>query len=246
METFKQLFNTDSNKDDGDKITLIDGYLAIGCFIFYMILMFLFGLLMHKTDIYSNFNYFKNKNLYKFIFYIPITLISILPIIPILYLRKHSLASIGIKKGNILKSILVGVLFAIPLALPTIITGINNGRRIDNIENLTWNFLYFLICIGFVEELIFRGFIQTRLRGLIKNKWLSIVIVGVMFSSMHIPFQMLSSNISIFQFIQQNTIFLLRIVLYHFYFTYIYSRYNNIIAPTLTHTIMNFVSYIFI
>lgn len=249
METIKKIFNAKSNEECKneyrDEFNLLDGLLAIGYFFFYMILLFLFGLLMFKTDIYSRFNFFENKNLNKFIFYIPISLITILPIIVIMYLRKQSLASIGIKKKNILKSIFLGILFALPFALPTIIIGINKGYEFANIVVMIWEFLYYLLCIGFVEELVFRGFIQTRIRGLIKNKWLGIVIVGLMFGLMHIPFQMLKANMSILQFIQQDIFHLITTMILHIYFVYIYTRDENIVAPTLTHTLINFIPYIF-
>lgn len=246
MEILKKMFKVEFNEDYIAEMKLLDGVLAILYFFFYMVLIFLFGLLMFKIDIYSNFNYLENENMYQFIFYIPISIVSILPIIVVTYLRKQSFSSLGIESNNILKSIFLGILFALPFALPTIISGINQGYRIADIEDIIWKFLFYLICIGFVEELAFRGFIQIRIRGLIKNKWLSIVIVGLMFGSMHIPFQMLRADMPIFQFIQQDLIHLITTMVIHIYLVYIYTRHNNIIAPTITHTIMNFIPYIFI
>lgn len=76
---------------------------------------------------------------------------------------------------------------------------------------------------------VFRGFIQTRIRGIIKNKWLSIVGVGVMFATMHIPFQMLKENISIIEYIQQYYKFLIFASILHIYSVYIYTIQDIII-----------------
>ncbi len=239
-------YNKECKNEHREEFDLFDGLLSIAYFLFYMIILFLFGLLIFKTDIFTRFNYFENRNLNRFIFYIPISLITILPAIVIAFLRRQGLASIGIKKNNMLKSILLGILFAIPLILPTIFIGISKGYDFANIEDIIWEFLYYLLCIGFVEELVFRGFIQTRIRGLIKNKKLSVVIVGLMFGFLHIPFQMLKANMSILQFIQQDIVHLITTVILHIYFVYIYERDDNIIAPTITHTLINFISHIFI
>jgi hypothetical protein len=112
-------------------------------------------------------------------------------------------------------------------------------------EDALWTFLYFLICIAFVDELTFRGFIQTRIRGIIKNKWLSIIIVGLMFAIMHIPFQMLKAKLPLIPFIQMDLGHLISTSILHIYFVYIYTRHNNIIAPTIAHALVGFVPYIF-
>jgi len=225
----------------------IDGIIALLYYLFNSTLIYLFGLFMFKTDVYIKyFKYFSNENFYRFLFYIPFTIIAIAPIVIIIHFRKQSLSSIGIKKSGNFKSVFKGVLFALPFVLPTIIYGIKHNYNFNNINNLIWTFLYFLICIGFEEELAFRGFIQIRIMGLIRNKWLSIIIVGLMFGVMHIPFQMLKANMSLIQFVKYDYKHLITTMVIHIYLVYIYTRDNNIVAPTITHTLMNFVSSIFV
>ena len=54
--------------------------------------------------------------------------------------------------------------------------------------------LYYLFYISLIEEILFRGFIQNYLFGLKCNKYLVFLIGALMFSIMHLPFQMYKNN----------------------------------------------------
>ena len=247
MDRIRSFCKIKFDKDSVQEMDILDSFLAVAYYFFYMLLIFLFGLFMYEASIYKHWSkFFNNKEMYKFMFYIPITIISILPIILSVHFRKQKVSTLGIVKNNLFKSILFGIIFSLPFIAPKIITGVVNNHMVASIENLIWKFLYFLICIAFVEEIAFRGFIQSRIRGIIKNKWLSIVLVGVMFGSMHIPFQMLQSNLSFIQFLKKDLVHLIVTVILHIYFVFIYKKTNNIIAPTITHTLINLSSHIFI
>jgi len=246
MGNIKNLLKAEFNEEDIQAMKPLDGILALLYYLYYMILLYCFGLIMFNTDLYIRWGkYFGNMVMYKFIFYIPITVLSILPAILITYFRKQSLSSLGIRKTKVMKSIILGIIFGLPFLIPNIISGILSNHNFRDIESLTWEFLYFLICIGLVEEIIFRGFIQTRIKGIIKNKWLSIFVVGLMFSILHIPFQMMQTNLPLIQFIMYDMVHLIITIILHVYFVYIYTRDNNIIAPVITHTIINFSNYLF-
>mgnify|MGYP000848135267 CR=1 FL=1 len=245
MAKVKNIFNIEFEEEDIQNMQSLDGVFALLYYLYYMILIFCFGLIMFNTDIYVNWgNNFINGSMYRFIFYVPITILSILPIIFIIQFRKQSISSLGIRKANVVKSIFLGILFSLPFLIPNIKNGIIYNYEFKNVEFLIWDFLYFLISIALVEEIIFRGFIQIRIRGIIKDKWLSILIVGIMCSIMHIPFQMMNSNLSLVEFIDMT--YLIKLVIMHIYFVYIYTRDNNIIAPIVAHTIINFSKYLFI
>lgn len=87
--------------------------------------------------------------MYRFIFYIPITILSILPIILIIQFRKQSISSLGIRKTNVVKSIFLGILFSLPFLIPNIKNGIIYNYEFKNVKFLIWDFLYFLIPIAF-------------------------------------------------------------------------------------------------
>jgi len=225
-----------------------DAICGIIFYVFYMAIVYLLGLLMFRTNIYVNLGrYFKSKSLFRLIFYIPNGLISILPIFIILRLKKQSIASIGIKKEKIPKSIVLGVVGSMPFLLSNMAGAISSGMKLNpSIADNLWNLLYYLVCISLVEELVFRGFLNTRVRGLIKAGWINNIVVGIMFAILHIPFQMVKANMTPLNFILHDFPHLISTLLIHIYFVFLYTRDNNIIAPTIAHTIINFSYDIFV
>jgi len=244
----KQLFKINFDEEVKESIGKGDGAYSLIYFVYYMIVIFLFGLLMFKTQIYENLgSYFSSKPFFRFLFYIPDTIINIFPIFLILKLRNQSIRSVGIKSENVVKSIIIGIIGSIPFSVPNIIGAISSGKTINpDMGFWFWSFMYYLICIAFAEELVFRGFLQTRIQGLIKNKWLGIIVVGLLFGIMHIPYQMIKANMSLLEFVKNDLQHLTTTCFIHIYLVYLYTRHNNIIAPTVAHAIMNFSYSIFV
>lgn len=232
---------------EDNKFDRKDGVMAIVYALYIMVYIFFVGWLMFFTPFYSGLSsYFPDKRLYKFIFYIFISLFELLPVFIYLKLRKQSLGSIGFSKENNVKSVLLGVLFSTPFIAPNIIEAAQRGMRIIDTSSLVFLFFYYLLEIALVEEIACRGFIQTRIQGLIKQKWLSILVVGFWFSAMHIPFQMLKANMPFAQFVARDAVHLATTFVLHIYFVYIYTRHNNITAAVVTHTLTDFIPDIFI
>jgi uncharacterized protein len=245
FKVLKETFNTEVKQ----QMNKTDGILSLTYYFYYLVMIYLFGILLFKTQIYENLgSYFNSKSMFRFIFYIPNIIIDILPIFIILKFRKQNLSSIGLQANNkIVKSILLGVIGSIPFVVLNVIGPISSGMTINpNIFDLFWIFLFYLICIAFTEEVMFRGFLQTRIQGLIKNKWVGTIFVGVLFGLMHIPFQMLKTNMSPIDFIMSDLSHLLTTCVIHIYLVFLYRRNNNLIAPTIAHTLMDFSYAIFI
>ena len=53
----------------------------------------------------------------------------------------------------------------------------------------TWKFVLIFVAVGFYEELLFRGFLLTRLRRLVGPWWLAIVISSLIFAVPHLALQ---------------------------------------------------------
>lgn len=244
----KKVFTVRFDEEVKKSIDKKDGIYSIIYYVYYMIMILLFGLFIFDTQIYDNFGkYFDNKAFFRFLFYIPLSIVTLLPIFIILNFRQQSIKSVGIKNEKVMKSILIGIIGSIPFSILNIIGPISSGKTLNpNILDNLWTFLYFLICIAFTEELVFRGFLQTRIQGLIKNKWISIFVVGIMFGLMHVPFQMIRANMSLMDFVLYDLSHLLTTCLIHIYLVYLYTRDNNIIAPTIAHAIINFSYAIFV
>ncbi len=246
MRKLKDYFQIQFDNESILKINRNDGIVSILYYIYYLSFIYLFGLFYIKMKPYIYTSGF-SKEFTAFVYYIPVPILTLLPLAFILKFRKQSFASIGIKKDKILRSLILGFTYSLPVSVPFFIYSLYQGSRLNlNIFDLFWLFLYYFICIAFVEEVIFRGYIQTRIQTIIKNKWLSIYTVGLMFAFMHVPFQMLIANMSFIQFLLNDYIHLIITGLYHIYFVYIYTRENHILAPTLTHAVINFTPHLFV
>ena len=174
--------------------------------------------------------------------YIPVSILSILPIFLALWYRKQNIKTIGIKFNKLFQSVLIGLIGSVPLIITSIWGLVSQSKHFQyNISDTVWIFLYYFISIAFIEEIGFRGFIQSRINGLIKNKWLSILFVGIMFGFMHIPFQMLQANMSLIEFIFYDIQHLIITVIIHVYLFYLYTRNKNILSSTVAHTLINFI-----
>ena len=211
--------------------------------ILYIVMIFLF-LLMGKLFVYKSTNL---TEVYKFITTGSVSLFLIGSVFVLCSVRKQKLMTIGFSKTYALQSFGMGMtLLMIVIALKGF-TSVYNGSKIqNNIDLIVMNVIYYLIFIAFMEEVVVRGYIGTRLYGYFTNKRLSIVIVGIMFSLEHIPFHMTFSQMSLVEYISHNWENLIFIFLFHFVFQWLYAKYNSIIAPTMVHFIWNLIQWLII
>jgi len=176
-----------------------------------------------------------------------VSILTIAIVMILCLLRKQRLSSIGFSMVKAKKSLLCGFILIIGIVVLflTVTTLLKCILRSD-INMMIMRFFYYLLEIAFVEELVFRGYIGTRLYGSIKNKALAISITGLLFTFMHLPFQMLMANMSIFEYVAANWVNLILIFLMHLIFQALYAKYNSIIAPTLFHFIWDYVQWFII
>lgn len=162
-------------------------------------------------------------------------------------IRRQKLVTVGFSKTQAKKSFAVGMILFILVVLFGSIWTIISGLKIQtNIGVIIMRIIYYLVFIGFMEELVFRGYIGTRLYGYFTNKRLSLVIVGIMFSLLHIPFHMVLIQMSLSEYLLVNWINLIYIFIFQFVFQWLYSKYNSIVAPTIFHFIWDFIQWFII
>jgi uncharacterized protein len=211
-----------------------DFLISISYFLYLTIVIFICGWALRNIGPIGKF-FFKSP-FNKLLFGLFSSIIELTPLIFILKFRKQSFRTIGLRKEMIFLSFIVGVIFAIPelvLSNENIISLKSIG-----IVNLLIKFFYYFFCIALVEELIFRGYLQSIIQGVLSSKWISIVIVGILFSLAHIPFQFWISGQEFLPFIQNEiSLHLPYTFIAHFYFLLIYRLTNNIVAPATTHAL---------
>ena len=229
------------NKCDYElSVSKVDGFLAVFMIGYVFFSTAIGRYIVFDLALWDKFaSYFNNRLFARFLFHIPLSLFQIFPIFIILKYRKQSLKSIGFNKTQILKQIIIGIILYIPLYLLSLILNLVPSINLKLDSMSIWSFLYMLIEIALVEEIIFRGFLQQRLKGLIKNKYINLLIVAFIFGSMHIPFILAQSNLTFVQ------VFILVVpkMIMHIYFVGIYKAGNNsILSATIAHGVNNFIA----
>jgi len=189
----------------------------------------------------------------------------------LLYFKNQNSETIGWTKKYLLKSSLLGLAIGLVffLLLPTqrfwplntpwhVIITVSESISLFTPRNFIVNgLLFFAIPVAVGEEILFRGYIQTRAYGVIKNTYLAIFIVGLMFAILHMPslifWSALYADIPLTPFSSYLTAvanyfsvhfasFLAMFAFYiimHITFYWSYMKFNNIATPIIIHFLLN-------
>ncbi len=220
-------------KEQTAAYTKKDGALAI---VFWFVLMALYTL----TGLYGGALFGSSV-----VSSIAVNIVLALLCIALVLARKQGLSSVGISKNNILPSLSFGLLLgAVALLFNNgIVPALLYGWPLAPVGSAFINFLYQLAVIGFTEELVFRGYVQTRLYGLFKKDIPAMAVGGLLFSLMHVPFQLASGNR-----VPDAGFFLWLVVLVfmHLLFNFIYRRHSVLWGVSVFHALNNTSGSLFI
>lgn len=220
----------------------IDAFFTL---ILYLIMLTLFSLLgeflIHNNSYNNIFLVFGGTG------FISLILVGI--VFLLCFIRKQKFHTIGLTKINFLKSLSFGLVVSLVFIIVYIIPLISSGSKIQVQTNsllIIMNIIYYLIFIALPEEILYRGYFTSRLSGFINNKALSTLLVGIMFSLSHVPFQMILAKMNLINYITANISQLITYVIIHFIFQWMYSKYDNITAPVILHFIWDFTGWFII
>lgn len=149
---------------------------------------------------------------------------------------KENIRSIGINSDNMCNSIVLGfaggfLLLAIQTALFMI-----QGKSVSFISPQLLNWVVFLFA-AFEEEVLFRGYIQTRLSGLINSQWIVGIINSVLFLSIHYPVKWVVSGAVSFDVL--SVVYIVSLFALHFFCDAVYKRTNCLWGAVMLHIIYN-------
>jgi membrane protease YdiL (CAAX protease family) len=212
----QRFFSTDSTyKETLATYTKLDGLFALALYAALMIAYYVMGI------------FYVRKNLY---FGIPVNLLLILLCVLLVLIRKQKLSSIGITAKNLGRASLVGLIFGVLFSLiMNVIPSLVTGGKIITFSAALYHVFYYFIVIALSEEVVFRGYIQTRIYGLIKSDLPAILVTALLFYLMHLPFQIPVNGMQI------NIINMAIIVILHVIMNALYRKYNSLAAPTIFH-----------
>jgi membrane protease YdiL (CAAX protease family) len=165
--------------------------------------------------------------------------------VTIVLVKKQGLSSIGLVGGKIGSSLIAGLLLGIvPLVTShSLLAALIYGWELEPIEFIVARFFYYLIVVALLEEIIFRGYIQTRLYGLFHTNTAAIMVGGVMFMLMHIPYMIITRGLDFI-----TLLFMINLAytfLFHIATTLLYGKFNTLYGVVLFHAIADWSSDIF-
>jgi membrane protease YdiL (CAAX protease family) len=111
---------------------------------------------------------------------------------------KTALGTLGLRRGNLKR----GVGWAILAGALITAFQVFLGGRAEAIQELirsgraVWLFplslVFMMVLAGFTEEVLFRGFLQTRIERLVHSRWVAVVITAFFFGLYHLPYAYLN------------------------------------------------------
>ena len=139
-------------------------------------------------------------------------------VILIVLLKDKSIRNLGFTKEKIKINLVISLLIISVAFIASLFISFH-----------TWDILvkrtiYYLLYVAFIEEIIYRGFIQNYLFGLKVRKFLIYLLGALLFSLMHLPFQMyVYNNVSL---------------------DYVITAIPQLVSCFLFHLVMCFITYV--
>ena len=213
----------DKYNDNLRKYNKKDGMLAILLFAIIIIMYASVGIL------YKNNSFIKdNIKIIGCLFNLLLIIVTIL----FVKLRKQRLETIGLK-GRWKLSIILGGILSLFYFYCNCLDHLINGEKLISITSILFLMIYFLL-VSVCEELVFRGYIGTRLNGLIENKYIVIIVTGILFVVMHFPYRVIATNMSLTDF---DIGWLINLFIFHLIMNFIYMKTNSIYGSIIPHWI---------
>jgi membrane protease YdiL (CAAX protease family) len=210
----KALCANQEYNDNLKKYDKKDGMLAILLFAIIIIMYALLGIL------YKNNSFIKdNIKIIGCLFNLLLIIVTII----FVKLRKQGLETIGLK-GRWKLSIILGGILSLFYFYCNCLDHLINGEKLISITSILFLMVYFLL-VAICEEFVFRGYIGTRLNGLIKNKYIVVLITGLLFVIMHFPYRMTAANMSLSDF---DIGWIINLFVFHLVMSFIYMKTNSI------------------
>ena len=225
----KKLFDVpDSYKEHITKFDSSDGFLALGIIVTYFVVMTISGIIVQYisqlqiTIIGGGIN----------VFFVVLVLLC-------LKMRHQGIETIGLKEGNITLSFVLGGALAAILFFCNCLSNVlfEHQTFIGFADILIY--LGYFFTVGLAEEVLFRGYFQTRLHSVLKHILLDVLVTGVLFVLMHFPFRMVAYDMSFWEIIS-NVRYMADLFITHLILSYIRIKSDSLYGAILPHWVSDF------
>lgn len=153
-------------------------------------------------------------------------------------LNKQKLDTIGIYKGKWKMSIIIGGMLALFYFYNNCLSHVIEGSKFVPLQNFPMLIIYFLLT-AVCEEFLFRGYIGTRIYGLIKNKYITICLTGLLFVIMHFPYRMIVYGMTLSDLTINNWGWILDLFVFNIILNFIYMKTNSLYGAIIPHWMSN-------
>ena len=153
-------------------------------------------------------------------------------------IKDRNIYNLGFGKENIRINLIISLIIVV---ITFIVIRIFSDLTFNK---LLMQMLYYLFYIAAIEEILFRGLIQNYLFGIKLNKYVIFIIGALMFSFMHIPFQMFVHNNVSLHYIVEALPNLIETFISHFIYCFIAYKRKDITIPIALHYAYNFLGVI--
>lgn len=229
---FTNFFKTnESYKEQVAKYQRKDAVMAIVLWGVVMVTYYLMGQIYANKGVYLG---------------IPVNIVLASLCIAMVLIRREKITTIGFTKSNVANSIILGGILGILIVVGNNFMNVVSGRPLASIQSIVTILAYYMLVISLVEEIIFRGYIQTRLYGLVRKPRFAIILGGILFMLIHIPFKMGYVDMGLLTYLQQYWITLIFTFIWHVVFDFLYRKYNTVYTATFFHGLMDWANYLFL
>lgn len=171
-------------------------------------------------------------------------------VLPVLYIvkkiEKKSLETIGLTNKNLFRNLYIGWGVGALFAFEGIVTnafkygGVSfSPESFKPMELLTLILISFFT--AFSEELVFRGYVMTRLSEGLKNPMFANVLAALLFSLLHVPIALYVLHYNVVDLISfEWVMFVMGVVN-----GYLFIRMKNIVVPVMSHSLWNLAIVLF-
>ena len=203
-----------------------DGIKAIILYIIYMAVLFLQGF-VYTTNLDANI-----INILQIIFPLFLLIIGII----FIFLSKEKMTSVGLTGRKLWNSLFSGIALACCFIAAIIIYFYAVKGELIGFQFPSLN-VFIIFIIGAVqEEIIFRGYIQTRLTGIIKNTIICSLLTAFLFIFMHYPTHFIAGGFSLKVL---SAFYVICLLILHFLCDMVYKRTNCLWGAIMLHFLYN-------
>lgn len=165
---------------------------------------------------------------------------ALIIIITMIFIKsnKQNIETIGLYKGKWKNSIIMGIILASFLFYTNCLSDLISGSHLIALKEI----LILLVCYlsgAVCEEIVFRGYIGTRIYGLIKKRWLAVIIVGLLFIIIHFPYRMIAYGMTLSDLTIKKFSWIIDLFITHIVLNFIYLKTNSLYGAIIPHWMSN-------